>query len=186
VDGTYKTEGEGAEAKQVYQARTQQEIEQYAALVRNAVGFDADRGDAVEVANLQFAEQASAEKGSVVDQLTNNPQIMQLAEKLGMLLLAILVLMVVVRPMVRQLLEVKAGESESSGTPALSGPSTGAITQQIEEAEQALEEGQDNMIDINRVDGRVKASSLKKMSEIIDKHPEEAVAIIRQWIYAES
>jgi len=103
-----------------------------------------------------------------------------------MLLLAILVLMVVVRPMVRQLLEVKAGESESSGTPALSGPSTGAITQQIEEAEQALEEGQDNMIDINRVDGRVKASSLKKMSEIIDKHPEEAVAIIRQWIYAES
>ena len=186
VDGTYKTEGEGAEAKQVYQARTQQEIEQYAALVRNAVGFDADRGDAVEVANLQFAEQASADKGSVVDQLTNNPQIMQLAEKLGMLLLAILVLMVVVRPMVRQLLEVKAGESESSGTPALSGPSTGAITQQIEEAEQALEEGQDNMIDINRVDGRVKASSLKKMSEIIDKHPEEAVAIIRQWIYAES
>ena len=42
------------------------------------------------------------------------------------------------------------------------------------------------MIDISRVEGRVKASSLRKVGEIVDRHPEEAVAILRNWIYQES
>ena len=41
------------------------------------------------------------------------------------------------------------------------------------------------MIDIGKVEGRVRASSVKKIGEIVDKHPEEAVAIIRNWLYAE-
>jgi flagellar M-ring protein FliF len=32
----------------------------------------------------------------------------------------------------------------------------------------------------------VKASSLKKVGEIIEKHPEEAVSILRTWMYQES
>jgi flagellar M-ring protein FliF len=39
------------------------------------------------------------------------------------------------------------------------------------------------MIDISQVEGRVRASSMKKIGEIVDKHPEEAVAIIRSWMY---
>ena len=51
----------------------------------------------------------------------------------------------------------------------------------------ALEEGEiEKMIDISRVEGRVKASSLRKVGEIVDKHPEEAVSILRNWIYQES
>jgi flagellar M-ring protein FliF len=42
------------------------------------------------------------------------------------------------------------------------------------------------MIDINRVEGRVRASSLRKVGEIVDKHPEEAVSIIRSWLYQET
>ena len=44
----------------------------------------------------------------------------------------------------------------------------------------------DSMIDINKVEGRVRASSVTKIGEIVDKHPDEAVAIIRNWLYAES
>lgn len=47
-------------------------------------------------------------------------------------------------------------------------------------------EGIEKMIDISRVEGRVKASSLRKVGEIVDKHPEEAVSILRNWIYQES
>ena len=39
------------------------------------------------------------------------------------------------------------------------------------------------MIDINQVEGRVRASSLKKIGEIVENHPEEAIAIIRNWMY---
>ena len=44
----------------------------------------------------------------------------------------------------------------------------------------------EKMIDISRVEGRVRASSLRKVGEIVDKHPEEAVSILRNWIYQES
>jgi flagellar M-ring protein FliF len=39
------------------------------------------------------------------------------------------------------------------------------------------------LIDIDRVEGRVKASSVKKVGEIVEKHPEEALAIVRSWMY---
>lgn len=41
----------------------------------------------------------------------------------------------------------------------------------------------ESSIDINQVEGRVKESSLNKISEIVNKHPEEAVAILRTWLY---
>jgi flagellar M-ring protein FliF len=44
----------------------------------------------------------------------------------------------------------------------------------------------DSMIDIAHIDGRVKASSMKKIGEIIDAHPEEAVSILRNWMYQDA
>ena len=41
-------------------------------------------------------------------------------------------------------------------------------------------------INIDRVDGRVRESSVKKIGEIVDKHPEESISIIRNWIYQET
>ena len=43
--------------------------------------------------------------------------------------------------------------------------------------------GGNEMLDISQVEGRVQASSLKKIGDIIEKHPEEAVSIIRSWMY---
>ena len=72
-----------------------------------------------------------------------------------------------------------------AGVAALAGPldpSAAALAPPDEEPEDLL----DAMIDINRVEGRVRASSLKKIGEIVDKHPEEAVAIVRNWMYQEA
>ena len=44
----------------VYQPRAKEEIDRIAALVRTAIGFDAKRGDQVEVVNLRFAEHRHA------------------------------------------------------------------------------------------------------------------------------
>ena len=53
VDGIYAKNDKG---EMVYQPRAKDEIDRIAALVRSAVGFDAKRGDQVEVVNLRFAE----------------------------------------------------------------------------------------------------------------------------------
>ncbi len=187
VDGTYTTEGEGKDATQVYKPRSQAELDQYAALVRSAVGFDANRGDTVEVANLQFVQEDDGSKADMLTKLTGNPQIMHMAEVGLFGLLGIMVLLLFVRPLVKSLMEPRQLTEDkllasTAAAAQLSGP--GALAEQMDSEES--EQQPDSMIDINRVDGRVKASSLKKMGEIIDKHPEEAVAIVRQWIYAES
>ena len=38
-------------------------------------------------------------------------------------------------------------------------------------------------IDIARIEGQVKASSVKRVAEFVDKHPEESVSIIRTWLH---
>jgi flagellar M-ring protein FliF len=42
---------------------------------------------------------------------------------------------------------------------------------------------EDTRIDIARIEGQVKASSVKRVSEFVDKHPEESVSIIRTWLH---
>jgi flagellar M-ring protein FliF len=38
-------------------------------------------------------------------------------------------------------------------------------------------------IDISRIDGQVRDSSIKKVGEVVNAHPEEALAIIRTWLH---
>ena len=66
----------------------------------------------------------------------------------------------------------------------LTGP--GALAQDLALEDAQAGEELEQMIDIARVEGRVKASSLRKIGEIVDKHPEEAVSIIRSWMYQET
>ena len=47
-------------------------------------------------------------------------------------------------------------------------------------------EEDESMINLSNIEGRVKASSLRKIGDIIDKHPEEAVSIMRTWMYQDS
>ena len=39
------------------------------------------------------------------------------------------------------------------------------------------------MIDIAQVEGQVKESSVRKVGEIVGKHPDEATSILRQWLH---
>ncbi len=55
VNGKYTyTEDENGEKKAEYVPRSEEELAQIEALVKSAVGFDEERGDIVEVQNLQF------------------------------------------------------------------------------------------------------------------------------------
>jgi flagellar M-ring protein FliF len=40
----------------------------------------------------------------------------------------------------------------------------------------------DDGIDIAQINGRVRASSVKKVAEVVDQHPDESVQIIRGWL----
>jgi flagellar M-ring protein FliF len=191
VDGVY-TPGENGQ--QAYAPRNQEELQKLEALVRSAIGFDAARGDTVEVVNMQFAVPDS-DLALEDETLFGLPKqdVFRIAETVVLAIVAILVILLVIRPLVARALDRSPQLDEEpdlladqSGMPALAGPGGGALARELAmEAAQANEE-LEQMIDINRVDGRVRASSLRKVGEIVEKHPEEAVSIIRNWLYQEN
>lgn len=177
VDGTYSVDSSGNE---VYEPRTEKEMETIVSLVRSAVGYDATRGDQVEVVNMRFAgvqDIEEAEEKPMFMGLTKT-EIVSLLESLGVAIVAILVILLVVRPLVTRAFETE--EIATGANDVLSANGRNLI-----EAATAIDEDfqVDELIDIAKVEGQVKVSSLKKINEIIDKHPEEALNIIRSWMY---
>lgn len=191
VDGTYTIAADGT---RTYTARTDAELAQLQRLAQAAVGFDASRGDSVEIVPMQFAR-PDDELAALDDNIFGIPKadVINIAQTLILAIVAILVILLVIKPLITraldrtpQLDEEPDLLSDSSGMPQLAGPGGGALAREMAmEAAQANEE-LEQMIDINRVDGRVRASSLRKVGEIVEKHPEEAVSIIRNWLYQES
>ncbi len=174
-----------------YVARSDQELQKIETLVKSAMGYDQDRGDQLEVVNMQFARIADGEDISLSfwDKMDFN-QYIKIAETLVLSMVGLLVLLLVVRPMMNKLLEPapEAANAENSDlmlaasglAPALEAPDGGTMPALANRKGGSEDE---EMIDLDRVEGKIKASSVKKIGEIIDKHPEEAMQIIRGWIY---
>jgi flagellar M-ring protein FliF len=94
----------GADGKATSQPLTDKEIERYANLVREAVGFDEKRGDRVEVINASFSSAAAGGETVTEEPWYANAFLKQIARQ-GVAVLAVLVLaLVVLRPIMRTLL----------------------------------------------------------------------------------
>lgn len=184
-----------ADGTKSYQPRPAEELEQIKALVRNAVNFDATRGDTIEVANMKFTQgEEGFTNDTMAEMLMGMPKLdlLRIGETLMLAFIGLLVVLLVVRPILRKIFDTAAtiGAQQNAlagnvgGTAQLPPPTLSAFSSQLESENEDSEI--EKMIDISRVEGRVKASSLRKVGEIVDKHPEEAVAILRNWIYQES
>lgn len=189
VDGAYEMDEND---DRIYRPRTQEEMDMITSLVKGAVGFDETRGDIVEVINMRFAD-VELPPEPPLDMFFGfqKQDLLQIAEMLVILILAILVILLVVRPLISRAFEALPA---AAGALAEGGR---MIADQAQLAAGALaappapdgampeEEMFEELIDIDRVEGRVKASSVKKVGEIVDKHPDEALSIVRNWLYQE-
>lgn len=189
VDGAYELD---ANDDRAYRPRTEEEMQMISSLVKGAIGFDAERGDIVEVINMRFTDtELPPEPPLDIFFGFQKQDLLSMAEMLVILILAILVILLVVRPLVS-----RAFEALPSAAAAMAEGGR-MIADQAQLAAGALaappspdgampeEEMFEELIDIDRVEGRVKASSVKKVGEIVEKHPDEALSIVRNWLYQE-
>ena len=200
VDGRYVTDDEGV---RTYEARSTEEMDKISTLIKAAIGIDEDRGDALEVANLQFAVLDAAE-GLVDDRMLfgfEKSDLIDAAEIMVVAIMVILVVLLILQPMVTKLMNVELSSrpglddmlqhdllAASPANPALAPPPTGAV--QIGADGQPIsqnndDEENDDLINIQGIEGRVKASTIKKVEEIVDNYPEETVSVIRSWMSQE-
>ncbi len=178
-----------ADGDLVSEKRSEEEMNLLSTLVRGAIGFDEDRGDKVEIIQMKFAEFEAPEEELELFFGMGKNDILRVVEILVLSIVAILVILLVVRPLLSRAFEALPSAQEAAErlladqgrAPALTGPAA-RVPAETEEDEEQFEE----LIDIDRVEGRVKASSVKKVGEIVEKHPEEALAILRSWMYQEN
>ncbi|HLU91258.1 MAG TPA: flagellar basal-body MS-ring/collar protein FliF [Pedomonas sp.] len=208
VDGVYSGEGNAD-----YQPRSAEELEQFRRLVQNAIGFDEDRGDSVVVENLRFAqpEDPFASEGGGLPLGLEPNSLMRLAELAIIGVLGLLGFFFIIRPMLKAAraaaekpaIEPQAPQLEAPEQQlALAAPEGGVLVPQElidraaagdEEAIRLIQAARGNElglhvekeIDVAQIEGRLKTSALKKVGDVIERNPSEAVAIIRQWMHAE-
>jgi len=101
LNGAYRdvTTPEG-ETSREYVPRSPQEINQISALVRSAVGFTEDRGDVVEVQNIQFDKSMVEDDKIYFEEQAANEMQASLINK-GLLIVGLLVAFIVVRGLLK-------------------------------------------------------------------------------------
>jgi len=179
-----------------YTPRSAEEMQHIQDLVKAAMGFSSDRGDQVQVVNVRFPNAEDGEGVAAANPLTgfDKNDIMRSVE-LGILgLVAVLILFFVVRPLMRTATAGGGGGGALIPMPGGGAPATVRVvttpdgqTHQIDAStgQPLALPGPDieQKIDIARIEGQVKASSVRAVAEFVDKHPEESVSILRSWLH---
>jgi flagellar M-ring protein FliF len=148
--------------------------------VRSAVGFNAERGDVVEVVNTQFARTAAMAAAGDPGMLgfLGDLDVMRIIVIAAALIASLAFVFFVLRPLISGLLRgggTMAAAGAAGAAPMLPGPAGAtAALPAPDEPEPA--------IDIDQIQGRVRASSVKKVAEVVDQHPDESIQIIRGWL----
>lgn len=201
---------------------TQAELDQMESMVYAAIGGkkpqtpqeEIEASRLVELTSMPFINVIATEKPAAPDTILGfTPADFQgLIQIVVIGVVAILVLLLVVRPLVVKLAaaipEASPGmmdslPDQSSDIQAIPAPEVHGITPELaaaaasgdSNARNALQqlraqgaEGNvsiDAKIDLAQVEGKVQESATKKVGDIIVRHPDESAAIVRQWLYSD-
>lgn len=157
IDGDYKSG--------VYRPRSPEEMEAFKAIIASAIGYDAARGDTLEVVNVRFTEPSSiananggnkgknAFKRLLTSAGITDPNALFLAEGVALLLVLLLVIALVVKPLLNNAAKGQSGESKAAG-------------------------GEDGALS-EFGSGRVSSSDINKA---VKNNAESALAVLRFWL----
>ncbi len=199
VDGILTPSKDG-KTPPTYAPRSAEDMQKIDTLVKAAIGYDQPRGDQVQVANIRFSHGdidtagGTGGKASMFDFDKND--IMRALEVAVLFVVALLTLFLVARPLLKYITSSPTNYLVTGNGGALAGPDGmalaggGSLSGPADSGFPQIGGGglvpsvtDTSGIDIARIEGQVKASSVKKVSEFVDRHPEESVSILRSWLH---
>ncbi len=110
VDGVYSSQKDSKE--KVYTPRTEDEIKKFEDMVKNAVGFTAERGDEVRVVNMPFETETEDEISDSRQQII--PVVLNVLKYAIPVLALFLLFFLVIRPLIKALTQQPALQPEVS------------------------------------------------------------------------
>jgi flagellar M-ring protein FliF len=164
------------------------------------MGFNQARGDQVQVTNMAFARVAAGEGTPAPTPFLGLDAAywFKIIEASILCVTALLIGLFVARPLINRMFA--PNPSAQPAQIANASPVAGALPAPAQAAGAALSEGAPAPaggaasaplrilpaqpgIDLSQIEGQVRESSVKKIGEVVNSHPEEALAIIRTWLH---
>lgn len=182
VDGTYKKNENGSLE---YQPLSEEELKKLQELVKTATGYKESRGDVVSVVNMRFSELPEEKEDEIHQTLIAKMNINKIIE-LGITAIVILIcLFTFVKPLISSLMKALPSryltERMLSSLMEKNDKEASSIANS-ENKTLTADSTTNELPPIDQLDERVKHSPIKKIAELVDRHPEEAVSIIRSWM----
>lgn len=184
VDGIYTMNDETDEYD--YTARSDEDLAELETLAKNAVGFNAERGDTFEMVNMRFSrdiqglepelpfEWIKRDLGSIVQTLM-----------VGIVITLIIVLLI--RPIVSRAFEL--GKNDKDEEALMNSALTDRELEELKEITASEEQEMKNKtnteegwLSLDKFEDNIKDSSFETVNEIIDRHPTEALTVLRNWL----
>jgi flagellar M-ring protein FliF len=189
----------GPDGKSVWAPRSAEEMARITTLVKSAIGFDAKRGDQIYMVSMRFISEdppSATVPAALFGIGLDNAVIVRLAETGLIGVIGLLALLLVLRPMVLRLTTLgpdRLGGGGGDLALALPGSSSAGMSVSAEATLGALGVSSnagllqdESMVSIAQIEGQLRASSIRRVSDLADKHPDETPSILRGWMAQES
>lgn len=160
---------------------TADELARFAALVKDAVGFDESRGDRVSVINQAFIKPGPVEP--VAEPLWEQPWVMDLG-KLAVAVLALLFIVFgVLRPVLKRLVERGFAPPAEPGIGLLG--DRRELGDQREPAEDQLRLSQDPRMLHLETGAEKQTSALERAKAVVNEDPARVAQVVKAWVEAD-
>ncbi len=186
VNGKY-TKSQDTDGNEIeeYQNRSEDELDRITSLVKSAVGYDIDRGDVVEVRNLQFDRSqtlddqeyfAKAEQKQFISKMVNN----------GIVVFTILIAFFIIKSLTKSS-SVALGLPTIDEQLILEGEADKLLLEEGKPPEKTEEEmDEDQFITHLSPEAKARLKAKEKMITVVTKfikeHPDDASQLVRLWM----
>ncbi len=191
VDGVDEV---GAGGKHNWKARDQAELDRIEKLVKSAIGFDEKRGDRLDVVSMPFVAMSdTADAVPVASPGKVNGDLVSFVQIIAFGVLGFGIITLTARSIFTALNRPPASLTLNSLAPgeiATAHTSTAFPSGGIDGLDQAADAARlgsddDDTITMSNIQGQMRAASIRKVTQLVERHPDATLGIIRGWISAE-
>lgn len=191
VDGIDTVDADG---KHVWKARDQADLDQIDKLVKSAIGFDEKRGDRLDVVSMPFVATLDATEATPVTRpRTANDDLIKFMQMIAFGVVGFGIVVLTARSIFaalnKQMGLTVAGKTAAEITDAsVAGSTHPPGTALVVGSGGAGADGgsagaeDDETLSMANVQGQLRASAIRKVTQLVERHPDTTLAIIRAWI----
>jgi flagellar M-ring protein FliF len=188
VDGVDEV---GADGKHSWKARDQADLDRIEKLVKSAIGFDEKRGDRLDVVSMPFVTTPEpVDTAPLVRPGKMNGDLLTFVQMIAFGIVGFGIIILTARSIFAALGKQTASLSIAGGAAGeIGGGYAPGIGQQGGVALGIANGGsdgapaeEDETMVMNNIQGQLRASSIRKVTQLVDMHPDTTLGIIRGWM----